>query len=114
MKQKLRALRPVMISTVAILSSVLCFASATLQIIRGSGEFQSLQTSITVSKPESLVLQWTTNQVGAAGGTWRVTIVNGLKPLVIASGEAQAPTQGHVAWFTIPSNAFLHSSPPRN
>jgi CubicO group peptidase (beta-lactamase class C family) len=86
-------------------------ASATLQVVQGSGEFQSLQSAITVSTPQALTLQWTTDQVGATGGSWQVvsTPARGF-PVIIASGEsAPAPTPGHFLRFTLPANTFLIS-----
>jgi CubicO group peptidase (beta-lactamase class C family) len=83
-------------------------AAATLQIVQGSGEFQSLETAITVTGQQALTLQWTTDQAGAAGGTWKVT---NAANQVVASGEATpAPAVGHFLRFTIPSNAFLPAS----
>jgi CubicO group peptidase (beta-lactamase class C family) len=83
-------------------------AAATLQVVQGSGEFQTLETAISVDAPKALTMQWTTDQSGAAGGTWKVidTATNG----VVASGEATpAPAAGHMLRFTIPQNAFLIS-----
>ncbi|MFT3859482.1 MAG: serine hydrolase [Aquabacterium sp.] len=83
-------------------------AAATLQIVDGSGEFQSLVTALTVDAPKQITLQWTTDQAGAAGGTWQV--LNAATSQVVASGEATpAPTAGHFLRFAIPSNAFLVS-----
>lgn len=81
-------------------------AAATLQVVQGSGEFQTLDTSATVTTPQAFTMQWTTDQA-AAGGTWQV--LNSAS-VVVASGEATpAPTTGHFQRFTIPSNAFLVS-----
>jgi CubicO group peptidase (beta-lactamase class C family) len=87
-------------------------AGATLQIVQGSKELESLVTSIEISKPEALYLQWTTDQQFATGGTWTVrNLTAGNK--VVASGEAgPAPPIGHFARFTISANAFLQSPPP--
>jgi CubicO group peptidase (beta-lactamase class C family) len=111
-----KALRVLVCATIVIaaglavtLATRIAFAGANLQIVRGSGEFQSLESSITVTKPEALTLQWTTDQAGATGGTWQVTKVGSG---VVASGEAQAPTPGHFIRFTLVANAFLLPSPP--
>lgn len=82
-------------------------AAATLQVVQGSGEFQTLDTAVTVTAPTAFTMQWTTDQA-AAGGTWKVTNANGQ---VVASGEASpAPAVGHFLRFTIPQNAFLPAS----
>lgn len=82
-------------------------AAATLQLVQGSGEFQSLETAVTVTAPQNLTMQWTTDQAAAAGGTWQVT---NAANQVVATGEATpAPTAGHFQRFTIPANAFLVS-----
>jgi CubicO group peptidase (beta-lactamase class C family) len=86
-------------------------AAATLQVVQGSGEFQTLQTAVTVSTPQALTMQWTTDQVGATGGSWQV-LANPARgfPVVVASGDSlPAPAPGHFLRFTIPSNAFLIS-----
>ena len=80
-------------------------AAATLQIVEGSGEFQFLQTAITVVKPQTVTLQWTTDQAATAG-TWQVT---NAANQVVASGESVAPTAGHFQRFSLPANAFLIS-----
>ena len=112
MKYTVRALLCVAILAAGLFAvtfrSRIAFAAATLQVVRGSGEFQTLETSITVTKPEALTMQWTTDQAGATGGTWKVTKSN----QVVASGEAQAPAVGHFVRFTIAANAFLLASPP--
>lgn len=83
-------------------------AAATLQVVQGSGEFQTLDTAVTVTAPTAFTMQWTTDQAGAAGGTWKVSNANGQ---VVASGEATpAPAVGHFLRFTIPQNAFLPAS----
>lgn len=83
-----------------------------LQLIRGSGDFQTFETSITVTKQEALRLRWSTNQTGATGGTWQVTDSGQGK--VVASGEAgPAPAAGQFAQFTIADNTFLFPSPPK-
>lgn len=93
---------------VITLATRTAFAGATLQFVRGSGEFQSFETAITVVKPEALTLQWTTDQA-ATGGTWVVKKVGGSQ---VASGESPAPTAGHFVRFTIAANQFLTASPP--
>lgn len=83
-------------------------AAATLQIVDGSGDFQTLTSTLTVDAPKQLTMQWTTDQSGAAGGTWQV--LNAATNQVVASGEATpAPAIGHMQRFYIPSNAFLVS-----
>jgi len=116
MTNKLRLLLVVMIAATGILIAArahrIAFANATLQIVRGSGEFQSFETAITVDKPEAITLQWTTDQSGATGGTWTVRNVSAGNT-VVASGESgAAPAAGHFARFTIAANAFLAVSPP--
>ena len=93
-------------SLFTILASTTALASTTLQVVRGSGEFQTIETAITVTKPEALTLQWTTDQAGATGGTWQVINVSGGNK-VVAIGETPAPTAGHFLRFAIPVNAFL-------
>ena len=89
------------------------FASATIQIIQGSGEFQTLQKAITVGAPEAISFRWSTDQAAAKGGTWKVT---GPNAVVVASGESSpAPAVGHIATFTNPATgpgSFLKSPPP--
>ncbi|MFN2596744.1 MAG: serine hydrolase domain-containing protein [Pyrinomonadaceae bacterium] len=87
------------------------YGGTTLQAIRGSGEFETLEAAVTVTAPEEITLQWTTDQSGATGGTWRVTNVSAGNKLV-ASGEAPAPALGHFVRFTIAANAFLLPTPP--
>jgi hypothetical protein len=115
MTNKLRALlRATIISfggLVAILASTTAFASTTLQVVRGSGEFQTLETAITITTPEALTMQWTTDQSGATGGTWLVTNASAGNK-VVASGETPTPTAGHFLRFTIPANAFLLAASP--
>jgi CubicO group peptidase (beta-lactamase class C family) len=101
----------------AVLCSFLCaagaFASATLQIVQGSGEFQTLETAVTVSTPVALTFRWTTDQAGAKAGTWKVMDASSV---VVASGESPAAsTVGHIATFSIPatgSGSFLKTTPP--
>jgi hypothetical protein len=110
MTNRLRALLRATIfsigSLITLLASTTAFAGTTLQVVRGSGEFQSFETSITVTKPEALTMQWTTDQAGATAGTWQVTNVTAGNKIV-ASGETPAPTVGHFLRFNIPANAFL-------
>jgi CubicO group peptidase (beta-lactamase class C family) len=87
------------------------FAKTTLQVVRGSGEFQTFETTMTVTAQEALTMQWMTDQPGAKGGIWRVTNASAGNA-VVASGEAAAPAVGHFIRFTIAANAFLHASPP--
>lgn len=99
-------------------------ATATLKVIKGSGEFQSLETSIAVQSPQNLIFEWTHNQAGATSARWVVTDVSsagiaggggGMYGLttaypVAASGQsAPAPQAGVKGYFTIPANAFLES-----
>ncbi|HSP14272.1 MAG TPA: serine hydrolase domain-containing protein [Thermoanaerobaculia bacterium] len=106
---------------IAVCFAVLCFvllptgafASATLQIVQGSGEFQTLETAITVNTPVAISFRWTTDQAGATAGTWKVTDPSSV---VVASGESSAAsTVGHIATFSIPAtgvSSFLKSTPP--
>lgn len=91
------------------LASTTALANTTLQAVRGSGEFQTFETTITVTKPEAITLQWTTDQAGATAGTWQVRNVTAGNT-VVASGETPAPTVGHFLRFNIPANAFLLAS----
>jgi CubicO group peptidase (beta-lactamase class C family) len=99
------------ISITSILITQTSLANVTLQIVRGSGEFQTLETKIIVVKPEAITFQWWTDQPNVAGATWQVTRINGVRNQVVASGKIPAPAAGHVAWFTIPAGTFLQSSP---
>jgi CubicO group peptidase (beta-lactamase class C family) len=91
----------------AALLPLTAMAAATLQVVQGSGEFQTLDTAVTVTAPTAFTMQWTTDQA-AAGGTWKVT---NSASQVVASGEATpAPAVGHFLRFTIPQNAFLPAS----
>jgi CubicO group peptidase (beta-lactamase class C family) len=115
MNRKLRLLIGVAIISggglLATLVPTSVLAKATLQIVRGSGEFQTLETAITLSKPEDLTMQWTTDQAGATAGTWQVRNVTAGNQ-VVASGETPAPAVGHFLRFTIAANAFLMATPP--
>ena len=94
-------------------------AAATLSIVQGSGDIQSLQTAIGVEDPQVVTLQWTTDEAGAAGGTWTVTTGSGANLKTVATGDAgTAPAVGHFARFTIPTNGqpngpggFLQNQP---
>jgi len=80
-------------------------AGATLTIVQGSGDLQSLQSATGVEDPQVITLQWTTDEAGAAGGTWTVTTGSGANLKTVATGDAgAAPTIGHFARFTIPTN----------
>lgn len=116
MTNKFRASLVVAIATIGGLFVVLApsaaYAKTTLVIVKGSKEFQTFETSTTLSSPEDLYMQWTTDQAGATGGTWQVTNVTAGNK-VVASGEAgPAPTVGYFARFTIAANAFLQSLAP--
>jgi CubicO group peptidase (beta-lactamase class C family) len=114
-----RKLRVLLCATIISLGGFLVYlapttaaAGPTLQIVEGSKEFEKLVTTTTVSQPEALYMQWTTDQAGATGGTWQVTNVTAGNK-VVATGEAgPAPSVGHFARFTIAANAFLQPSPP--
>ncbi len=86
-------------------------SGVSLQVVRGSGEFQTFETAITVSKPEALTMQWTTDQTAATGGTWQVRNPSAGNN-VVATGDVHAPAAGHFIRFTIAADAFLLSSPP--
>jgi hypothetical protein len=84
----------------ASLAPVAAFASATLDIVQGSGDFLSFQKTITVDAPETISFVWSTDRANATGGTWQVTKGGS----VILSGEsAPAPQPGLITWFTIPA-----------
>ena len=118
-KNPLRHLRVVLLFLPLIcigLTPTDTFAKATLKIVKGSGEFMTLEQAITVSAPESITFQWSTDQAGASAGTWQVTKPNGMNaPQVVASGESSpAPKVGHIAMFTIPASgagSFLRARP---
>ncbi len=85
-------------------------AASTLTLVRGSGEFQSYQSTIEVEAPEILTLQWTTDQAAAKGATWQVTNVTAGNAVVASGTTAPAPTVGHFLRFDIAANAFLKPS----
>lgn len=87
-------------------------SNATLKIVEGSGEFQTLETEITVTDQEALYLQWTTDQAGATGGDWKVINAGDGNKEVAGGTVNTAPASGHFDRFTIPSNAFLHAPAP--
>jgi len=86
----------------------------TLHVIQGSGEFQTLETAILVSTPESLRFVWSTDLAGAAGGNWQVTRTTGPNAgQIVASGKAwPAPLAGKQALFSIVATAFLQATAP--
>jgi CubicO group peptidase (beta-lactamase class C family) len=88
----------------------------TLQVIRGSGEFQTWETAILVSVPESLQFVWSTDFVGAAGGNWQVmrTSVPNAGQIVASGKTSPAPAAGKEALFSIVANAFLQATPPNS
>lgn len=93
-----------------VLMPTAALAKPTLQVVRGGGEFQTLEKAITVNQREALTMQWVNDQAGATGGTWKVTKDGGG---TVAGGEAAAPsTVGHLVRFTIPADAFLLASSP--
>jgi CubicO group peptidase (beta-lactamase class C family) len=99
-----------LIGGLSALMPLSAMAAATLQVVQGSGEFQTLETAVTVSTPQALTLQWTTDQVGATGGTWEIVNNASRMGSIVASGESpSAPTPGHFLRFTIPANTFLVS-----
>ena len=80
-------------------------SAAVKEYADGSGDIQSLQTAIGVEDPQVVTLQWTTDEAGAAGGTWTVTTGSGANLKTVATGDAgTAPAVGHFARFTIPTN----------
>jgi CubicO group peptidase (beta-lactamase class C family) len=89
----------------------LALAGSTLLIFQGSGQLQTLVTTITVSQPQAFTLQWINQQAGATAGTWVVTKA-GAGNTTLATGEVTAPPPGHPTTFSIPANAFLLASPP--
>lgn len=99
-------------ASLALLTTVLipatAMATTTLRVQVGTGEFQHLDTSIAVERPQDLTFFWNSDKATATGGTWQVTTAsaNSRVPLVVASGEA---VRGANYWstFTIPSWTFL-------
>lgn len=87
-------------------------AAATLYIVQGSGDMQSLQTTLSVTTQQSLTMDWSTDQSAAAGGTW--TVVNAANQVVASGEDSPAPAPGTSRRFTIPSTAFLSTSVASN
>jgi CubicO group peptidase (beta-lactamase class C family) len=94
----------------AALAPASAMASATLQVMTGSGDFKQLNSWISVEQPTDLQMYWTTDQLAASGGTWQVATTSCVRclPVVVASGDAKR-TSVYGQWFTIPSDAFLKS-----
>jgi CubicO group peptidase (beta-lactamase class C family) len=91
---------------------VSALAAATLYLVQGSGDMQSLQTSMSVTSQQSLTLDWSTDQSGAAGGTW--TVVNAANQVVASGEDTPAPAPGAARRFSIPAGAFLATSVASN
>ena len=92
----------------AALAPTSAMASATLQVMSGSGDFKHLDSWISVEEPRNIQMYWTTDQLASTGGTWQVTTSPCARclPVVVASGESKR-TSLYGQWFTIPSDAFL-------
>lgn len=83
-------------------------ATTTLRVEVGSGEFQHLDTSIAVERPQDLTFFWNSDKAATTGGTWQVTTpsANARVPVIVASGEA-VRSGSYWSTFTIPSWTFL-------
>jgi CubicO group peptidase (beta-lactamase class C family) len=97
-------------SALVVLAPTLASANATLKVVRGSGEFKTLEQAITVSKPEGLDFQWTTDEAKAVGGIWQ--IIDSSNVMVASGHTTPAPGAGKFGFFTIPANTFLKVNPP--
>ncbi len=86
-------------------------AKTTLLLVKGGGEFQSLETSMTVTSQVPLTLQWTTDEPGLKAGMWRVTDA-ATNELLKSGYTGPAPLPGKIARFMIPAAAFLWPSTP--
>src|SRR5215510_11328450 len=87
-------------------------AKTTLMIVKGSGEFQSLETAITVTNRQVTTYQWTTDEHTATGATWKVIKVGGGGQVVATGKLNSAPAAGKFDRFDIPANAFLAAAAP--
>lgn len=97
--------------------SLMVFAPASagtaLSIVKGSGEFQSFEQSITVDVPQIITLQWVPNLPGAASGTYQVT--NNKNATKVTGSMGAAPQPGHLTRVNIPATgagSFLAAVPP--
>lgn len=103
-------------------------AAATLKIIKGGGEFQSLETHMALVSAINTRYEWSHDRAGAWSMRWVVTDATdegiarpapppgqyGLVPAlpVVASGIVHpAPAVGAKASFVIPATAFLSATP---
>jgi CubicO group peptidase (beta-lactamase class C family) len=84
----------------------------TLMIVKGSGDFQSLETEITVTDRQITTYQWTTDEAGASGATWKVTKTTAPNVVVATGKFTTVPAAGKFDRFDIPANAFLAAAPP--
>jgi CubicO group peptidase (beta-lactamase class C family) len=99
---------------IVVLAPAFARANTTLTVTKGSGEFRSQVTAISVSSPEALQFVWSTDQAGAVGGKWQVMQVVGKNqwPVVAQGQVTPVPAKGKSAFFIIPANAFLQTVPP--
>jgi CubicO group peptidase (beta-lactamase class C family) len=107
---------PILFAVIVVAGLMSAFAPAeaktTLTIIVGNGELQSFQPSTTVDQPQDLWFQWSTDNAGAVGGTWKVT--NNANSQVVTGSAGKAPKPGHISDFTIPGTgpgSFLATTP---
>jgi CubicO group peptidase (beta-lactamase class C family) len=87
-------------------------ATTTLMIVKGSGASQSLVTGITGPEQQVTTYQWSTDEPGASGATWKVTRTTA-PDIAVATGHLNsAPPPGKTDQFDIPAKAFLHELTP--
>ena len=87
-------------------------AATTLMIVEGSGASQSLVTAIAGPEQQVTTYQWSSDEAGATGATWKVTRTTA-PDIVVATGHlSSAPPPGKTDRFDIPATAFLHALTP--
>ena len=101
-------------AVVALALPTFAAAKTTLMIVKGSGDFQSLETAITVTNQQITTYQWTTDEAGATGATWKVTKTTAPNVVVATGKLATVPASGKFGRFDIPANAFLGPAVPAN
>ena len=105
----------VIVALIAIPS--MCYGKTTLGLIRGSGEFRSIEQSVVLTAPEALDFQWTSDEPGVIGGRWQITTPGPLQDNILLLGEgyvSPAPTPSQISLFTIPATSFLPPDPPQS
>ena len=79
-------------------------AKTSAQIVQGSGEFQTLESAITIDSAQDVQVQWSTDEAGAKTGQWRLT--NNKNASAPVGDAGPAPQAGHIWRFTIPASNF--------